>query len=66
MGIGKKKQDPVEEAIELNRQVKRLQLIELAGESVKTGDPSLRKRLIDAGLELLVIDYIFQYGIFKD
>lgn len=72
MGIGKKKQSSTDETsktldwiYEMKKEKKLLQLLGLAEQDLKAGGPGLPKEVVDGVLQLLVMDYLFGHGIFK-
>jgi len=72
MGIGKKKRSSTDETsknldeiYELIRKKKLLEFQGLAEQHLKAGASGLPKSVVDGVLQMLVVDYLFGYGIFK-
>lgn len=72
MGIGKKKQSSTDETIknlyDINELLGKKNLLEfqrLAEQHIKAGGSGVPKSVVDGVIQMLVVDYLFGYGIFK-
>jgi len=65
MGIGMKKQDPVDDALDAIWELERLELLQALSQSVTSGDLTAQKQVLDQALKLFLLDYLSKRGIFQ-
>jgi len=65
MGIGKKKKDPLDDALEKQSAIIRMNLVEAFLQASKSGDSTTYKQALDQMLGIFLTDYLLEQGIFR-
>lgn len=65
MGIGKKKKNPLDDALEKKSAIIRVNLVEAFLQASKSGDSTTYKQVLDQMLGIFLSDYLLEQGIFQ-